>query len=114
MQKKWFYFFLLLFILHQLFQKIFSIHVAVIDSYLDPFLCMPILLYGHLLERKILWQKSTTSLSVVTIVIATVLVVIIAEYFFPMWSSRFTYDILDLPMYILGAVFFYFFMNKAE
>lgn len=113
MQKKWFFIFLLIFILHQLLQKIFHIKIEVIDNYLDPFLCMPILLYGHLQERKMFWQKNIQSLSVGTITIATAMVVVIAEYFFSKWGSRFTYDILDVPMYALGSVFFYFFMNRA-
>lgn len=114
MQKKLFAVCLLLFLAHQFIQKILKINLPVIDNYLDPFLCMPVLLYGHLSERNLFSGENVRSLSATTIIMATVLISFVSEFCFPEWSEKFTRDGLDILAFGAGAVFFHFFMNKTE
>jgi hypothetical protein len=101
-----------LFITHQLLQKTFNITLPFIDSYLDPLLCIPILLYLLLLERKYLWKQKATSLSMITIVAATLIIIVVAEILFPRYTTAFVFDAIDIVMYGIGAGFFYCCMNK--
>jgi len=101
-----------IFIVHQLLQKVFNISLPYIDSYLDPLLCMPILLYLLLIERKYFWKQKVTSLSWATIVAASVFIIVIAEILFPIWNAAFVFDTIDIVLYCLGAAFFYCCMNN--
>lgn len=101
--------------IHQVLQKILHIEIRLIDSFLDPFLGMPLLLYGYLLEKKYLWKRDTKNgLSILEIGIATIIVSFISEYVFPKLSNGFTADIYDTFFFAAGSVFFYFTMNKTD
>jgi hypothetical protein len=103
---------LALFIAHQLLQKAFNISLPYIDCYLDPLLCMPILLYLLLIERRYFWRQKVTSLSSATIIAATIFIIVIAEILFPLYTTAFVFDIIDIALYCLGAAFFYGCINK--
>lgn len=105
----------LLFIAHQVFQKILGWNFDILDSYLDPLLCLPIFMGMMLAERrfflkKINYNKVYTFSFLETIVIAIVLSIVFEEGF-SRWSDQFTKDYFDYIFYFVGALFFYFFIN---
>jgi hypothetical protein len=103
---------LLFFLLHQLLQKIFHINIPFADSYLDNFLCMPILLHGLLWERKFFWKNEHYKLPFSHMAAATLLVSFISEFLFPLWSVEFVKDYFDFVFFGLGALVFAVCMNK--
>ena len=102
----------LLFLVHQLLQKVLEIKLPVIDAYLDSFLLMPILLTFLVVERRWLFRRrSGYCLKLLDIVIATLFIAIVAELVFPALSHRFTADWWDVLAYALGSSLFYFTIN---
>ena len=77
------------------------------DNYLDPLLLMPILLHLIKWERQWLLKRKYT-FRFVEIIVWTVSISIIAEYFFPKWNNKFTADCIDVLLYFAGAVIYYF------
>jgi hypothetical protein len=96
----------LLFVAHQLCQKVAHWPLPWADAYLDNLLCMPLLLHGLRLERALLWGRSAP-LSGAEITIATILVAAVSEAVFPHWSAQFTPDVFDLPAYALGGLMYW-------
>lgn len=102
----------LLFIGHQLLQKVWEIKLPVIDAYLDSFLLMPLLLTLLVVERRWLFRRgSGYCLKVLDIVMATLFIAVVAELVFPALSDRFTADWWDVLAYTLGSGLFYFTIN---
>jgi len=102
-----------LFITHQVLQKIAQIPLPWIDSHLDCLLCMPLLFTGWLLERRIwVYHDPTYCLPGSTIVLATLALILIFELGFPAFSSRFTADWKDIPAYLAGSFLFWRYLNK--
>ncbi|TYR37502.1 hypothetical protein FXV77_05720 [Sphingobacterium phlebotomi] len=81
-----------LFILHQYLQKIAGISLPLVDSYLDPLLCMPILLHLIVWERKLFHRRTEYTLSLSHIVGYILLVSILCEIVFPLWNEKMTAD----------------------
>lgn len=104
---------LLLVLVHQVTQKILKLSFPRLDSYFDPLLFLPILLYLILWERRYWFGKGPHYvLSWLQIATIFVFVSIVAEYFFPRWSNDFTSDYLDVLCYAIGAVLFGVFLNR--
>lgn len=103
----------ILFIIHQVLQKVLNAHIQIIDSYLDPLLFMPVLLQLIKWERKCIFKKNYY-FSFVEIVIWTSSIALITEYIFPKMNDNFTADIIDVFMYFAGAMIFYFLQWKNE
>jgi len=102
-----------IFIIHQLVQKVLDIHFLLFDRYLDNLLAMPIILTLLMIERRyLLGRKRTFSLSVLEIIIATTFIVLVAEIAFPLLSRDFTTDWWDLLFYALGSFIFYLTINQ--
>ena len=99
-----------LFMLHQFSQKLLHWDWPFFDSYLDPFLCMPLVFSLFLLERQWLWGISTR-LSILDTFLFSIILMVLFEWVFPMLHSGFTADYYDLIAYSLGSIFFYFFIN---
>lgn len=98
---------------HQVTQKIMKLSFPILDSYFDPLLFLPILLYLILWERRYWFGKGPHYvLSWVQIAAIFVFVSIVAEYFFPRWSNDFTSDYWDVLCYAIGAVLFGVFLNR--
>ena len=105
----------LLFILHQLMQKVMDIHFPLFDRYLDNLLAMPIILTLLMIERRyLLGRKGVYQLSVLEIVIATGVIILVAEIVFPLLSRDFTTDWWDVLFYSLGSLVFYFTINRID
>lgn len=105
---------LVLFIIHQIMQKILDIHFSLFDRYLDNLLAMPIILTLLMIERRyLLGRKHTYSLSLLEIFIATVFIIVVAEIAFPLLSRDFTTDWWDVLFYALGSTIFYLTVNQT-
>lgn len=108
----------ILFITHQVFQKILGWNLPIIDSFLDPLLCLPIFMGIMLIERRFFLKRRKnnnvyTFSNLEVIIIATTLSIIFEEGF-PRWSDQFTKDYFDYIFYFVGALFFYLFINIEE
>ncbi|QEH42067.1 hypothetical protein [Chitinophaga sp. XS-30] len=109
---------LLVFLLHQLSQKVLGIRIPFADNYLDPFLFVPIMLHCHAAERRLINRLRygagpACRLSRERIVAGTLLAIAVGEWLFPALDSRFTADWLDVPAYVAGALSFAMLMNKG-
>lgn len=77
------------------------------SSYFADFLCIPLLLsYTLFLIRKIK-KLPEFVLSWQMIVFATVYVSVVFEIVLPHYSTKFTGDLVDVVMYVLGGSIFY-------
>lgn len=94
-----------LFLIHQFLQKILNVPIPVVDNYLDPLLMMPILLTCVDWERRVLFKKP--SLSIFEIILWTMVISVMTEYFFPRWSHRFTQDGKDVLCYLTGSACYF-------
>jgi len=121
----------ILFTLHQVAQKSLGWNFWWADNYLDPLLGIPILLGLVLAERRFFIKKflanrnasptknSTNTrhnklytFSIFEISVVVVALSIIFEEGFPRWVEGFTKDYFDYLAYFVGALLFYFFINK--
>lgn len=105
----------LLFVLHQISQKILGWNIAILDSYLDPLLCLPIFMGMMLAERRFFLKKinhnKVYTFSIFETILISITLSIIFEEGFSRWSDEFTKDYFDYVFYFAGALFFYFFIN---
>jgi len=93
--------------MHQVLEKLLHIYNFWIDSYLDNFLAMPIILSLWQFEKIFLLRKNRTNrLSILEITVATIYISFITEIVFPMFSRDFEGDIVDLLAYAMGSVVF--------
>jgi hypothetical protein len=98
---------LLLFLAHQLAQKVWGVVIPWADAYLDPLLCMPLLLTGLAWQQR--WLSGRPRLRLAEIVLATAMVAFFSEWLFPLWSASFTADPCDVAAYFAGAALFFLF-----
>ncbi len=98
--------------MHQILQKVFNYNIPFADSYLDPFLSIPIFLNCLLLERRWLLKQPDFRFSNLEIVIITIVLAVLFEEGFTFFSDKFTHDPWDYFFYLLGGIFFRFFANK--
>ena len=111
---------ILLLLAHQISQKILAWQCPFLDSYLDPFLSMPILLGGVLWERRFFLsqyypvkEKEVYQFSLFEILLLSTFFALVFEVGFPYWSEKFKYDSFDVLAYFLGSLLFYLFINKG-
>lgn len=104
----------LLFLAHQITQRVLQLPIRFADNYLDNFLATPILLTLLLVERRTLFRYgSGYTLSVAEVCVATAFIAAVGEVLFPYLSDDFTADWLDVPFYVLGSVLFYSTVNRT-
>jgi hypothetical protein len=104
-----------LFIIHQLLQKVLLIKIGVLDKYFDSLLAMPIILTLLLAERRWLFKKGDRyQLPVAHILLTTLYIVVVTEIIFPLLSTRFTGDVIDVLLYGIGSFIFYLVVNKKS
>lgn len=94
---------LLLFVLHQLLQKWWHIPIPLLDQYLDPLLCMPILVGLWEIEQKMLFKRHISNMEIIMLTIGLSL---LFEIGFPRFSPHFTADWWDAALYFLGTFFY--------
>lgn len=95
---------LLLFVLHQILQKGFGIHLFFLHAYLDPFLAMPLILGILDWERR--WRYGAAPLRGWEIAVVAIGVSLLFECGFPRWNPRTTADAYDVLAYGLGAAIY--------
>jgi len=95
----------LLFLAHQFLQWGLGIHIPFIDSYLDPFLAMPILLF--ILDWEMEIFRTRPQLRKSELIASFIIFSVIFEWLFPFLSADFTGDIWDIVAYFLGSLLYY-------
>lgn len=106
---------LAVFILHQLAQKFLNIHFGLADRYLDNLLAMPVILSLWKAEKTWLFKKDKNyQLSSLEIIMATAHVALITEILFPILSTNFTSDWIDVVFYSTGSLLFYIFQKSKR
>lgn len=95
----------LLFLTHQFLQWGLGIHIPFVDSYLDPFLAMPILLL--LLDWEMEFFRTRPQLNEMELLASFIIFSVIFEWLFPYLSADFTGDVWDIVAYFLGGVLYY-------
>ncbi len=104
-----------LFLIHQWTQKFMGWKIPWADNHLDCLLCMPVFLTLLLAERRWIFQKTSLySFSAFETSLIVIVLSLIYEEGFPRWSTAFTKDYWDYLCYGIGALFFYFFINKQK
>ncbi len=104
-----------LFVLHQVAQKIMKVSMPFADSYLDNILATPILLTLVVVERRLLFKRGADyTLTPMEITMATLFIILVSEFLFPFLSSDFTFDWVDILCYTLGSILFYFTINRKK
>ncbi|PHI20845.1 hypothetical protein CEQ90_05635 [Lewinellaceae bacterium SD302] len=98
-----------LFILHQITQRLLGWEFPLIDHYLDPLLCIPLVLGIMAAERK-LYFGAGRMLALETLVL-TIFLAILFEEVFTRISSEFSRDIYDYLAYALGGIYFWMLVN---
>ncbi len=103
----------LLFWVNQYLEKIQCIFIPFIHSYLDDLLAMPVILGTTLQIFRWIYKNGISYIFTKTqIVIGTAYISFLFEVLLPQWSDRYTADPWDVLCYGLGAVYFYFFINR--
>lgn len=100
----------MLFLIHQLLQKVFFVNLELVDAYLDNLLAMPIVL--TLLQAERYWLSGSNSknrLSMLELIMCTIYICLASELLFPMFSPAFTADPVDLAVYFTGTLLYWCF-----
>lgn len=97
----------ILFVIHQVLEKLFEIHIIWADNYLDMLVLMPILLTGYTIEKKYFNRSREKEVTNLEIVVLTIIVGFISEWLFPYLSPRFTIDAKDFLFLWFGSAAFY-------
>lgn len=107
--------------LHQLIQHGCGLAIPFIDSYLDAFLSVPVLLGLMLQERQLIIDKllpmfrdTSYWLSILEVAVATTLLGVIFEEVLPTYCSGYARDGWDYLAYAFGAAFFFLFINRKS
>src|SRR5690606_17399771 len=103
-----------LFLLHQYIQKITTVSFPLIHSYLDPLLFMPILLTLITWERRLIYKNRSYTLPLTHIFGYFLLVSILCEVVFPMWTEGMTADVWDVLCYALGTFLYIIVMTPHK
>ncbi|MEM9990633.1 MAG: hypothetical protein AAF738_02650 [Bacteroidota bacterium] len=96
-----------LFLLHQIYQKVLSSSTfPIIDAYFDPFACAVLGLFVIKRHFSILEKKPRRQLKCLEVVLVVLVLSVISEEVFPLLSSRFTRDFWDYWAFAFGGLVF--------
>jgi len=98
----WFIFFLTVFGFH-LVARAFGFSHWLFNSYLNDFLAGPILLFLIQWTMRMLSAKPNFRLDRVMIFSFWILISVLFEYVLPNYYSRYTHDVADVVVYLLGC-----------
>lgn len=102
---------LLLATTNQVLEKGFGIFIPIVHSYLDDLLCFPLVLTLGLAAYRFQWPNyQLTPWHVWPLVL---IYSVYFEWYLPQQSAAYTADVLDVVMYVLGALIFLRFINKS-
>lgn len=97
---------------NQVLEKALGILIPVVHSYLDDLLCFPIVLtLGLAMYRYFKPNYELTAWHIWPIV---TIYSVYFEWYLPQTSTVYTADILDVLMYVLGALIFQRFINRLS
>lgn len=80
----------------------------VLNSHLTDLICLPIILMICLNAIRFLKRNAEFQLGILPIAILVIEYSLIFELIAPYYSNLYTADMLDILMYFMGAIFFYF------
>lgn len=104
-----------IFWLNQYLEKVKDIFIPYVHAYLDDLLAMPVVLGLTLQIMRWFHQKRNLYIfTKVQIGIAIIYFTIIFEVILPLKSDTYTRDWWDVVCYTIGAVAFYYLINKKE
>lgn len=83
-----------------------------INNYLNDFLIIPIVLSLSLIVLRKIREDSVLLLTIPVIVYVFVCYSVFFEYYMPKINSRYTSDIVDVLMYLLGSIWFYMLQKR--
>ena len=99
-------------IVNQILEKGFGIYTPVVNSYLDDLLCFPIVLTLGLGVYRFRWPNY--QLSGYHIWPVVLIYSVYFEWYLPLRSTVYTADVMDVLMYVLGALVFQRFINRSS
>ena len=104
----------LVFVINQLFERIGKLYIPYVHAYLDDLMAMPVIL-GITLQiyQWIHPAREKFTFTATHVIVATAYVSLVFEWLLPMFSSTYTRDWLDLVCYGIGAVYFYWLVNRS-
>jgi len=97
---------------NQVLEKGFGIFIPIVHSYLDDLLCFPIVMTLGLAAYRYFWPDY--QLSVWHIWPVVLIYSIYFEWYLPQTSVAYTSDVVDVAMYVLGALLFQRFINRSS
>lgn len=98
--------------INQILEKGFGIFIPIVHSYLDDLLCFPfVLTLGLAMYR---YFKPDYRLTGWHIWLTVIIYSVYFEWYLPKTSAVYTSDILDVLMYVLGALIFQLFINRSS
>lgn len=105
----------MLFWINQLLERAFNLYIPFIHAYFDDLLAIPVVL-GITLQiyRWIHPLKGDFLFSKVQIGIGVAYFSILFEVLLPIWSILYTSDFWDVLCYMLGAIFYYRYINVKD
>ncbi len=80
--------------------------------YINDFLCMPIVLSLCLAILRIIKKTETLYVPLLVVLILTTYFTIYFEWLLPQVSTRYTFDNIDIGLYYLGSLLFFYFQRK--
>jgi hypothetical protein len=86
----------------------------IIRFYVNDFLIIPIVLYISLFVVRKLKGKVDLQLSLLNIIYLCTLYSVIFEYWLPKFHSRYTSDFVDVGLYFLSGMVFYFLQKEKK
>lgn len=114
-QNPFWLFCVIIFLVHQVFQKTLEWNIPILDNYLDPLLCLPIFMGIMLAERRFFLKKlnynTTYTFSPFETITISIVLSVIFEEGFSRWSNHLTKDYIDYFFYFVGALLFHHYIN---
>ncbi len=92
-------------------------HVALpnwVYFYLGDLLCMPFVLSLCLVAVRIIKNDDSLYIPLGPIIALTAFYALYFEWLLPQYNARYTGDIIDVVMYILGSALFYVFQKRLS
>lgn len=80
--------------------------------YINDFLCMPIVLSLCLVAIRAIKKSKTLYVPLFHVMTLTLYFTVFFEWIMPPISTRYTFDIIDIGLYFLGALMFYMFQMR--
>ena len=85
-----------------------------IRFYVNDFLIIPLVLFTSLFVIRKLKNDKKFTLSLLQILYVCVLYAVIFEFWLPKFHERYTSDIIDVVLYFLSGILFYFLQKEKQ